>query len=136
MAHLIPASFYKILQSRSYTVIILECEKKKFAIYTEPTIGKHLQSHLTQHLPPRPQTHDLINSIFKGLGVKPLQMVITDVEDTIYFARLFVEQLLGDKKQIIEIDARPSDCITLAITNNIPVFCTQQVLEKATPIEA
>jgi len=135
MSQLVPVSFHKILQSRAYTVIILLCEKKKFAIYTEPSVGKNLQAHLTQEHPPRPYTHDLMNNIFKGLGVKPIQIVISDIEDTIYFARLFLEQLIGEKKQIIEIDARPSDCITLAIMNNIPVFCRSDIIAKAIAVE-
>jgi hypothetical protein len=56
---LIPITFNKILQSRSYTVIILGSEKKRFAIYTEPQVGKNLQLYLTNANKPRPYTHDL-----------------------------------------------------------------------------
>ncbi len=135
MSQLVPVSFHKIMQSRSYTVIIVGNEKKKFAIYTEPSVGRNLQLHLTEEHPPRPYTHDLMNNLFKGLGIKILQIVINDIEDTIYFARLFVEQALGEKKQVIEIDARPSDCIVLAVMNNIPVFCRAEILEKTVPVE-
>jgi bifunctional DNase/RNase len=57
------------------------------------------------------------------------------VEDTVYYARLFVEQQIGDQKVILEIDARPSDCITLAIIHKIPLFCKSEVLEKAVAVE-
>lgn len=132
---LIPITFNKILQSRSYTVIILGSEKKRFAIYTEPQVGKNLQLYLTNANKPRPYTHDLLNAIFNGLEIRPLQIVITDIEDTIYFARLFLEQKIGEERHILEIDARPSDCITLAIMNNIPVFCRRDIFEKAVAIE-
>jgi len=135
MSQLVPVSFHKIMQSRSYTVIILGSDKKKFAIYTEPSVGKNLQLHLTQEHPPRPYTHDLMNNLFKGLGIKMLQIVINDIEDTIYFARLFLEQTINEVKQIVEIDARPSDCIVLALMNSIPVFCRAEILEKAVPVE-
>jgi hypothetical protein len=135
MTHLIPVSFDKILQSRSYTVIIFSSEKKKFAIYTEPKVGTNIQIHLTQGMPPRPYTHDLMSGLMKGLGIKLLQVVINDIEDTIYFARLFLEQNLGDQKQIIEIDARPSDCIVLALMHQIPIFCRADILDKAIPVE-
>jgi hypothetical protein len=135
MTHLIPVSFDKILQSRSYTVIIFSSEKKKFAIYTEPKVGTNIQIHLTQGAPPRPYTHDLMSGLMKGLGIKLLQVVINDIEDTIYFARLFLEQNLGDQKQIIEIDARPSDCIVLALMHQIPIFCRADILDKAVPVE-
>ena len=123
------------MQSRSYTVIIMGTDKKKFAIYTDPHVGSNIQIHLTQGHPPRPYTHDLMNGILNGLGVKILQIVINDIEDTIYFARLFLEQQIGENKQIIEIDARPSDCITLALMNKVPVFCRAEILEKAVPVE-
>ena len=132
---LVPITFNKIMQSRSYTVIILGTEKKRFAIYTEASVGKNIQTHLTQENKPRPFTHDLINALFKGLNITPLQIVITDIEDTIYFARIYLEQQIGDQKTILEIDARPSDCITLALLNNIPVFCRKDILDKAVAVE-
>ena len=132
---LVPITFNKIMQSRSYTVIILGTDAKRFAIYTDPSVGRNIQTYLTEENKPRPFTHDLINAIFKGLEIKPLQIVITDIEDTIYFARLYLEQQIGDQKTILEIDARPSDCITLALLNNIPVFCRRDILDKAVPVE-
>ncbi len=136
MTQLIPLSFSKIMQSRAYTVIILATEDKKFAIYTEPHVGLHIQLHLAQGHQPRPYTYDLLDNTLKGLGVKILQVVINDVEDTVYFARLFLEQQLhGDLKQILEIDARPSDCIVLALIHKIPLFCKKEVLEKVVPVE-
>lgn len=134
-AELIPVTFNKIMQSRSYTVIILGSDKKRFAIYTEPQVGKNIQMYLTDEKKPRPFTHDLLNTILKGLDAKVLQIVINNVEDTIYFARIFIEQSCGDMKTILEIDARPSDSITLALMNNIPVYCKKDVLEKAVAVE-
>ena len=135
MTELIPISFNKIMQSRAYTVIILGTESKNFAIYTEPKVGIILQMYLTQKPHPRPFTHDLFNNLLKGLGAKILQIVIHDVEDTTYFARLFLEQYLSDKKQILELDARPSDCILLALLNNVPLFCRKEALDKAVAVE-
>ena len=135
MSELIPLTFNKIMQSRAYTVIILGTESKKFAIYTEPQVGHTIQIHLAQGQRQRPYTHDLLNSVLKGLNAKLLQVVISDVEDTVYFARLFVEQQYGDQKQILEVDARPSDCITLALIHKVPIFCKSEVLEKAVPVQ-
>ncbi len=135
MSQLIPLTLHKILQSRAYTVIILGTENKKFAIYTEPQIGHTVQIHLAQGERLRPHTHDLLSSILKGLNASVLQIVISDVEDTIYFARLFLEQQYGDEKQILEVDARPSDCITLALIHKVPIFCTSDMLEKAIGVQ-
>ncbi len=128
MSELVPLTFHKVLQSRSYTVMILGTAEKKFAIYADPQVGYHLQLQVGQAHPSRPSTFDLFEHIFKGLGAKILQVVINDVQDTTYFARLFLEQPLGDQKQILEVDARPSDCVILALTLKIPLFCTREVL--------
>jgi bifunctional DNase/RNase len=135
MSELIPLTLNKIMQSRTYTVIILGTETKRFAIYTEPQVGHLIQVHLGQAPLQRPYTHDLLSSVLKGLNGKILQVVINDVIDTTYFARLFIEQQSGDEKQILEIDGRPSDCLTLALIHKAPVFCRKEVLEKAVPIE-
>lgn len=133
-SELVQLSFDKILQTRSYTVIVLKTNEKKFAIYVDPSVGKLLQTYLTDIEKPRPQTHDLISSIFKGLDIKVKQVVINDIQDTVYFARLFLEQQKGDLKHIVEIDARPSDCITLALMHNAPVYCSLDVLNKTIPV--
>jgi uncharacterized protein len=132
---LVPINFNKIMQARSYTVIILGSAEKQFAIYTNPQVGQNIQSYLTEEHKPRPFTHDLMNALFQGFDIKILQIVINDIEDTIYFARIFLEQQRGDERQILEIDARPSDCITLALIHGTPVFCRKEVLEKAVPVE-
>lgn len=134
-SELIPLSFDKIMQTRSYTVVILGTADKRFAIYTDPSIGRTLQMFLTEVERPRPLTHDLIDRTFDGLDVRVKQVVINDVQDTIYFARLFLEQDRGDYLHILEIDARPSDCLTLALMNNAPVYCTREVLDKTIPVE-
>ena len=134
-SELIQISFDKIMQTRTYTVIILEGEGKKFAIYTDSNTGKILQMHLTGTEKQRPLTHDMIYSIFKGYEIQVKQLVINDIQDTIYFARLFLEQLRDDIRHIIEIDVRPSDGITLALMSNVPVYCTRDVLEKAIKVE-
>jgi len=132
---LVPLTFKKLMQSKAYTVIILASENKQFAIYAEPSVGKNIQMYLTEEPKERPYTHDLINSMFRGLDVKTLQIVINDVEDTVYFARLFLEKQIGEETHILEIDARPSDCILLALIENAPLFCRKEVLDKVVPVE-
>ncbi len=135
VSELIQISFDKIMQTKSYTVIVLSAEDKRFAIYTDPSIGKTLQMFLTEVERPRPTTHDLMDQIFEGVDIQVKQVVINDVQDTVYFARLFLEQERGDIRYIIEVDARPSDCLTLALMNNAPVYCTREVLEKTIAVE-
>lgn len=134
-SELVQLSFDKIMQTQAYTVVILGTQEKKFAIYTDPSIGRILQMLLTELEKPRPLTHDLIDMIFKGISMRVMQVVINDLQDTVYFARLFLEQDKGDVQHILEIDARPSDCLTLALMHNAPVYCTRDVLERTIAVE-
>jgi bifunctional DNase/RNase len=131
VTELIPIAFNKIMQSKAYTAIVLGNDQKKFAIYVEPRVGKTLQLFFTDEKPVRPLTHELCNNIFENLSIRVLQVVIHDFQDTVFYARLFIEQLSGELRQILEIDARPSDCITLALMQNAPVLCNKEVFEKA-----
>ncbi len=131
---LVQLAFDKIMQTRTYTVIVLKTKEKRFAIYVDPTVGKSLQLYLTDTDRPRPLTHDLISAIFKGFEIRVKQVVINDVQDTTYFARIFLEMEKDTLRHIVEIDARPSDCITLALMQNAAVFCTKEVLEKTIPV--
>jgi uncharacterized protein len=130
---LIPVKFEKLMQSRAYTCIVLEAEEKKFAIYTDLPSGKSMQLFLAATEKPRPHTHGLLSHIFRGFEIKLKQVVIYELQDTIYFARIFFEQQRGDLLHIVEIDGRPSDGLTLALTLRAPIYCTRGVLEKTIP---
>jgi uncharacterized protein len=127
-------TFDKIMQTRTYTVIIFNGGGKKFAIYVDPSVGKILHIYLTDIEKPRPLTHDLISSIFRGFEIIVKQVVINDLQETTYYARLFLEQRKGPIRDIVEIDGRPSDFITLALMHNAPIYCTKEVLEKTIPV--
>lgn len=135
LSQLVQLSFDKIMQTRSYTVIILAGNNKRFAIYTEPSVGRSIQMLLTETEKQRPLTHDLMDMVLEGFETRVKQVVINDVKDTVYLARLFLEQQKGPIRHILEVDARPSDCITLALMNNAPVYCTKEVLDKTIPVE-
>lgn len=123
------------MQSNSYTVFILHGENKRFAIYADPKVGQNIQALMTDKIKLRPYTHDLLNHILQGLNIKLIQTVIYDVKDTVYYAKLFVEQIIDDEKHILELDARPSDCLTLALMNNTPVLCKKEAFDKIIEIQ-
>lgn len=128
---LIPIKFEKLLQAKNYTGIILGTDEKKFAIYTTPENGKILQRYLTSGKKERPLTHDLILQIFRGLEIRLKQVVIYHFKNTHFEARLFIEQTCGDTLNIVEMDARPSDCIALALTHKVPLYSTKEVFDTS-----
>ncbi len=131
----VPLNVFKIMQTSTYTAFVLEGEGKKFSIFADPKVGLHLQEQLSEKGAPRPMTTELLKNALEGLDAKVVQTVIYDVQDTIYFAKLFIEQSVSDKKKILELDARPSDCLTLSISGDIPIYCHKDVLEKVTPYQ-
>jgi len=79
--------------------------------------------------PPRPLTHDLIVSIAEQLGAEFDSVVINELREHTYFAKLRLKK----DGEIVEIDARPSDAIAIAVTfsPHLPIFVSEEVLEEA-----
>ena len=78
-------------------------------------------------LPPRPMTHELLDSIIKSLGAKIIKIVITDLRHHTFFAKIY----LSLNGKIIEIDSRPSDAIALGVASKTPIYVEDQVFQKA-----
>ena len=130
----VQVSFDRIIQTRAYTAIVLKNNEQRFAIFADESVGRFLQSHLSGEERPRPLAHDLLSSILSTYKIRVKQVLITDVVDTLFYARIFFEMDVGeDLRHIIEVDARPSDCMILSFLHNVPVFCANQVLQKVIP---
>ena len=93
-----------------------------------------LALHLTgdEFKPPRPFSHDLIKTIVQNLQAQIHQVIITDIVDHIYRARLH----LSSSETTLELDARPSDAIMLTLKFEVPIYIDEQVAAKAIPEEA
>ena len=78
-------------------------------------------------LSPRPMTHDLLCNIIDALQAKAEKIVITDLRDNTFFALVHLDQ---DGRHL-EIDARPSDAMALALRLEVPIFVEQEVLVSA-----
>ncbi len=76
---------------------------------------------------PRPLTHDLIVNAVELLGGEIQDILITDLKDQTYFAKLRVRR----GKQLVEIDCRPSDAVAVAVTAKVPIFVNESVLGDA-----
>jgi len=78
---------------------------------------------------PRPLTHDLMNGIVHAMGGELKSVLIHELRDATYFAKLEIEQ--GD--EVLQIDARPSDAIAMAVAVDppLPIFVEEDVIESA-----
>ncbi|MBZ0292347.1 MAG: bifunctional nuclease family protein [Anaerolineae bacterium] len=79
----------------------------------------------------RPNTHDLLKNIIQELGGKVVHVLISDLRNDIFYARIVVEV---NGKQL-EIDSRSSDAIALAVRVKTPIFVAETVMEKASIIK-
>lgn len=78
---------------------------------------------------PRPLTHDLICNVVEALGGELHSVVITALRDGTYYAELRVER----DGELVEVDARPSDAIAVAVTSEppLPIYVAEEVLDEA-----
>ena len=82
--------------------------------------------------PPRPMTHDLLRGVIESIGATLVRVEITRIEGGTFYASLVLSRADGTT---VEVDARPSDSIALAVRTGTPVFLAEQVLEEAAVIE-
>ena len=75
---------------------------------------------------PRPQTHDLLSSVIGQLGGQLKEIIVTDLVDGTFYARLVIEQ----DGECVEIDSRPSDAIALGVAENVPIYVDEEVLAQ------
>jgi bifunctional DNase/RNase len=120
-----------VMPTTNGCAVFLGTEEKTFLIYVDHSVGKAIQMTLSGVKPERPQTHDLIGSILMGLGATLDHVVINDVKESTFFARILLrmENELG--KKIVEIDARPSDSIVLALQQKRPLYVARKDVYEA-----
>lgn len=75
----------------------------------------------------RPLTHDLLANVIEQLSGDLEKIVINDLQDGTFFAKLVVRQ----SSELIEIDSRPSDAIALGVASEVPIYVEDHVLNEA-----
>lgn len=108
-------------------VIISNKEGKIMPIYVGMSEGVSINSALNNEVTPRPMTHDLMTTIIERLDARITEVFIDEIKDGVYYARLS----LSYNGSTIEIDARPSDCISLAIRTGSPISVRRSVFESS-----
>lgn len=117
-----------VLATSAGSAVFLGNAEKVFVIYVDHAVGSAINMFLHGTPKPRPQTHDLFGDVLIALGAQVERIVINDFSDTVYFARLIIgaENEIQQRK-IVEIDARPSDSIALAVAAEAPIFVASHV---------
>jgi bifunctional DNase/RNase len=82
---------------------------------------------ITGITPERPITHDLMTNIFKDMGAHITRIEVSSLDSDVFYARIF----MAVDGRTLDIDARPSDAIALAVRTEAPILVADEVLDKA-----
>ena len=134
MSELVPMSIKGLMLDpvSNSPIVVLKDDTDKFflpiwvGIFEANAIALQLENITT----PRPMTHDLLRNMISELNARVTRIVINDLRESTFFAQIGL--LIGGKT--LELDARPSDAIALALRTEAPIFVAQSVLEQAQTI--
>lgn len=111
--------------SNAYALILKEVDgNRRLPIIIGAFEAQAIALEMEGVVPPRPMTHDLIKSIIDAFNISLSEVFINELRDGTFFARLIFED------SNIEIDARPSDAIALAVRCNTPIYVERQILSE------
>lgn len=119
---------YSQTQSGAYALVLGEAEgKRRLPIIIGGFEAQAIAIEIEKMTPSRPLTHDLFKSLTGSFGIKLNEVIIYNLVDGIFFAKL----ICSDGKKDVEIDARTSDAIALAVRFECPVYTYEFILSQA-----
>ena len=120
-----------IVPTTNGSAVFLGNEEKVFVIYMDPLVGNAISMLVHGAQTERPLTHDLIGMLLTALGAKVERVIINDLKGSTYYGRMIisVENELQQRK-VIELDARPSDCLAMAAQQKSPIYITREVWDE------
>ena len=118
------------MPTSSGCALFLGDSSKIFVMHIDPNMGLAISMHLQNVKKERPLTHDLIGTIFLGLGIKLEHIIINNVNDATFYSRIILSMNNELGSKIVELDSRPSDAIVLALQSDKPIYVTQDVFSK------
>ena len=120
--------------TRTPVVLLKELDGERvLPIWIGPAEAEAIARALEGIKPDRPLTHDLMKSIIDGLKSKVTKVVITELKDNTFFAKIHLENpnFDGKGKSLTHIDARPSDSIALALRVDVPIFVAEEIFASS-----
>ena len=127
---MVPVSVANMSISKAGFVLLLKSEaeddNRTLPIYIGPPEAQSILFRLNRVTLPRPMTHDLMRTLLKRLDARLEHVDIHDLKEGVFYARL---HLLRQGRSL-EIDARPSDAIALALRCDAPIFVAEKVMDE------
>lgn len=131
MPNLVRVEPIALLPTQAGCAVFLGDGKKSIVFYIDPGVGASINASLSSQLPPRPLTHDLFLLALETFGAKISRAVIVSMEQEVYYARLILEaenEIM--QRKIVELDARPSDCLALVVRCGAPFYVVKELWDR------
>lgn len=126
----VPVEIKGVLPAPGGGGVFLQGEGKAITIFIDAMVAQALQMALAGKQAPRPLTHELMQSVLDGLGVKLLRVVIHDCRKETFYARMLLSQENELGTCLLEVDARPSDAMVMALKCGAPLLVGREVWEQ------
>ena len=126
----VPVEIRGILPANSGCAIFVGNDEKVFVIQVEHNMGAVIGMFLRDTPKERPLTHDLLNNVFKGFDIAIERAIITELKNSTYFARLILKQQNELGTKLVELDARPSDCLAIASAQKRPIYVASSLFSQ------
>lgn len=118
-----------VMPTTNGCAVFLGPPEKTFIIYIDQYIGNAMQLALKGQRKERPLTHDFIGDLLRGLDVTLERVVINGRNEDTFFARAILSMHNEVSTKVLELDARPSDCMVLALQMHRPIYVARTVLD-------
>jgi len=114
-------------KTQQHVVVLRETDGTRILpIFVGPCEAQAIARLLKRESFPRPLTHDLFAILVEGMHAKLTRVVITELKDGTYYASMLVTR----EKDVLSVDARPSDSIALALRTDAPLYVNEELLQS------
>ncbi len=128
MVEVIIDSIRVSLMSPHRLVVLKDTAQERYlTIWIGPCESDAITAELQGQGSPRPLTHDLLKSLIGTLGAQVQYIFINDLRDDVYYARIVMDV----NGRTVDVDARPSDAIALAVRVRVPIYVHEAVMDRA-----
>ncbi len=120
-----------LMPTQAGCAVFLGDGSKVILFYIDPSIGMSINAAMSGQKMPRPLTHDLYMLTLEAFGANVQRVVINESDGEVFHARLILgaaNEIM--EKKIVEIDARPSDCLAIAARAEAPIYVATHVWKK------
>ena len=118
-----------VLPLEGSMALFLGNDDKTFVIYVDESVGNAISMFINSSAKERPLTHDLLGNVLLAFGAKVDRVVINDVSGSVFYARIILhaQNQLQQVRKVIELDARPSDSVAMAMQQKAPIYVADKV---------